>query len=675
MSRPPGTGRFTAVTLVVALAFTYAVVRLTGPYGSPPHHDPFAAVPLSALAPQAEPAGGATMQIVAHQDDDLYFMNPDLDQAIRGGADSMTVFLTAGEADGRNGPGARRDPQSYAEARDNGARAAYARMAVGDRAAPWDRRSVSLRDGAHAEVDFLRSAPHVKLVFLNTRKEQGIGAHGRLRTLWSGDERALDTLVPSESPAGGPHAYTREGLIASLVDLLDIYRPTVVRTLDPDPDRQTHDKAHPAHSDAGDLSDHQDHIAAAQFAWEALRRYEAGAQRARPVAVPYRGYYNERWPHNLAPAALERKAEITRVYGWADRVRHCPGSADCGDLKVAGDALRSNWPQSTTYRYPYGGPQFAPGATGRPDVWLGTGAGIARWADAAVGGEPELLSGPADGILAPGLSLARTADGRTRVFALRLAGGGKGEQPRRDVVTATETTPGGGLGSWTSLGNPSRGSERGLGTPLVRVDGAGRLHLFVRDRDKGVRTRVLPAGSDTWSDWADLGGAEVVEGLTATTRPDGGIALFATARDGIRRWDQVDDRMGPAGTVAVDSPVGAPAAMLDDAGRIVVAYRRAGTSEIASVVESAPGVWTSGPVRSAGNGYEPLSTAAAADGSTLVATRDAAGRPVVLRGDAPATVLADAPAAIGPTLGTDRAGRPVAVWVGRDGRPAAAPAG
>ncbi|WP_161364654.1 PIG-L family deacetylase, partial [Streptomyces sp. SID3343] len=647
------------MTLVVAIAFTYAVVRLTGPYGSPPRHDPFAAVPLSALAPQTSPTGGAVMQIVAHQDDDLYFMNPDLEQAIRGGADSVTVFLTAGEADGRNGFGGHPDPQSYAEARDNGSRGAYALMAVGDRAAPWDRRSVLLRDGAHAEVDFLRSAPHVKLVFLNTRKEKGIGAHGRLRTLWSGRERELDTLVPDTSPAGGPYAYTREGLIESLVDLLGTYRPTVVRTLDPDPDRQTHDKAHPRHSDAKDLSDHQDHIAAAQFAWEALRRHNAGAEQARPVAVPYRGYYNERWPHNLAPAALERKAEILHVYGWADRVPYCPGTAGCGDLKVAGNALRGNWPQSTTYRYPYGGPQFASGPDGRADVWLVSGGKVARWTDAAVGGDPQLSPGPTEGILAPGLSPVRTADGRTRVFALRLGGGGKGERPRRDVVTATETTPGGRLGPWTSLGNPSRGSERGLGTPVARADGTGRLHLFVRDRDKGVRTRVLPAGSDTWSGWTDLGGADVVEGLTATTRPDGRITLFATARDGIRQWDQIGERMGPARTIAADHPTGAPAAVSDGAGRIEVLYRRAGTPEIASLVEWAPGAWAPGVVRTAGNGYEPLSTRAAADGPTLVATRDAAGRPVVLRGDAPASLLADTPAAIGPTLGTDRAGRSV----------------
>lgn len=198
----PGTGRFVAVVGVLAVAITVTVVKLTGPFGSPPYHSPTRATGIEALAPRPE-ASGAVMQIVAHQDDDLYFMNPDVDQAVRVGTDLVTVFLTAGEADGRNGPGGRPDPEAYAAARNNGSRAAYAFMALGDRAAAWERHSVRLRDGAHAELDTLVGAPNVKLVFLNTRKEEGIGADGRLRTLWNGKERELDTLAPRDEPAGG----------------------------------------------------------------------------------------------------------------------------------------------------------------------------------------------------------------------------------------------------------------------------------------------------------------------------------------------------------------------------------------------------------------------------------------------------------------------------------------
>src|SRR5262249_53566993 len=38
------------------------------------------------------------LAIVAHQDDDLLFMQPDLIEAVRGGAGVVTVYVTAGNA-------------------------------------------------------------------------------------------------------------------------------------------------------------------------------------------------------------------------------------------------------------------------------------------------------------------------------------------------------------------------------------------------------------------------------------------------------------------------------------------------------------------------------------------------------------------------------------------------
>ena len=38
------------------------------------------------------------MNIVAHQDDDILFMNPDIAHAIQGNHSILTVFLTAGDA-------------------------------------------------------------------------------------------------------------------------------------------------------------------------------------------------------------------------------------------------------------------------------------------------------------------------------------------------------------------------------------------------------------------------------------------------------------------------------------------------------------------------------------------------------------------------------------------------
>src|SRR5262249_34843865 len=61
-------------------------------------------------------APGADLAIVAHQDDDLLFMQPDLLEAIRRGDGVTTVYITAGN--GTNGT-------SYSDRRYEGARDAY----------------------------------------------------------------------------------------------------------------------------------------------------------------------------------------------------------------------------------------------------------------------------------------------------------------------------------------------------------------------------------------------------------------------------------------------------------------------------------------------------------------------------------------------------------------------
>src|SRR6476620_1769830 len=63
---------------------------------------------------------GTTLNFVAHEDDDLLFLSPDLLHDIHNGRCVITVFLTAGDAG---------DVSSYWLARENGSKAAYAQMA------------------------------------------------------------------------------------------------------------------------------------------------------------------------------------------------------------------------------------------------------------------------------------------------------------------------------------------------------------------------------------------------------------------------------------------------------------------------------------------------------------------------------------------------------------------
>ena len=64
-------------------------------------------------------ASGKTLNIVAHEDDDLLFLSPDLLHAIQAGRSVRTVFLTAGDAG---------NDTAYWTGREAGMQAAYAQM-------------------------------------------------------------------------------------------------------------------------------------------------------------------------------------------------------------------------------------------------------------------------------------------------------------------------------------------------------------------------------------------------------------------------------------------------------------------------------------------------------------------------------------------------------------------
>lgn len=82
-------------------------------------------------APADPPDAGRVLQIVAHPDDDLCFMDPDLRYSMAAGRPVTSVHLTSGEAEGINAGAAGEattppDKAAYAEARQNGIRSACA---------------------------------------------------------------------------------------------------------------------------------------------------------------------------------------------------------------------------------------------------------------------------------------------------------------------------------------------------------------------------------------------------------------------------------------------------------------------------------------------------------------------------------------------------------------------
>ncbi|WEB42893.1 PIG-L family deacetylase [Streptomyces yunnanensis] len=584
------------------------------------------------------PLRAAHLSILAHPDDDLYFMNPEVLQAIRSGAPTTSVYLTNGESDGRNPrPWEPRDQvpadrEAYAKARQNGLLGAYAAMALADRAARWTRSTLRGPHGTVLEMCRLERAPHITLVFLNLRQYAPEDPQVRLRTLWTGQAPSVRTIVPTGGAVEAECVYDRDALIDVLAGLLEHFRPTAVRIMDPDPDHQEHNAQFPQRHDYGDHSDHQDHTYAALFSLEAIERHRSSGT-ARPFTVTsYRGYYNERWPHNLGVYASSRKEHYLNVYGAADGY-DCGDPAGSGDYSVGFGARGTGWVQSTTHRYAGGTDWLRRDAGGRLSafgvlggeavMWQETGPGTGQW-----GGPWRLGGGP----LAPQLSVCATPDGRLHVVGLRYAALGAGaDAHRRQLVHLAQTEPGGAFGPWRDLGNPADSADRvrQLGAPVAAVDGQGRLHVFARNWGKGVSSRVLePAGG--WSEWIDLRGSQLQEGLSAAVNHDGRIELFAPARDRVAHWIQDEDGplLRPTPRFRLSTPAGATSSAVQANGRVIALYRKPERAVTLVGRQGDPGGgWPHGPQSRGGRGgYGPVAatalTTSGMEDCALLATRN-----------------------------------------------------
>ncbi|MGW6582224.1 PIG-L family deacetylase [Streptomyces globisporus] len=640
--------------------------------------------------PEADPAPGLAiastrralvLQLLAHPDDDLYFMNPDTREALDAGTPLVCVYLTAGEADGVNKiPGAPRpapDRAAYSSSRHQGLRQAYAELLGLDRFAPW-QKSVKALDGGHrAEVNLLTDGVRrVELVFLNTAMHTGRGRPG-LPSLWRDRRLVLRTVVADNSPLERAGSYTYESLIDVLTGLLEEYRPTVVHTLDPDPDLQfSSEYERRRDSEQRGYSDHADHTAAGCFAWAALIRWVARATgRGEPVpgfvVASFRGYYNRHWPKNLPPSVLERKAAHLVPYG-GDPDWECGNPSGCGDYNVGGDrplTNRKGWVRSTHHRYPGPRAQVATGADGRLTAYGVLGLRAVRWRESAPGSgvwdAPDDLGG---GPLAPVLGAAVTSDGRQLLFGLRFAAlGGHGADNEREIVLLEQRSPGGPFLAWQGLGNPATGPDHGrrIGTPVAVTAPDGRVHLFVRNAEKGLSTRVRDAVTGRWSGWRDMGGGEIQDGVTAVVDTAGLVHVYAAGHHAVHHWTQ--DAPGTdvtARTQLTGSPVPAhaPGALPVADGSVELYYRPAARERLVAVRADAA------PAPRFG-GYGPV-TAAPSPGGPVLLGRSEEGR-IQVRTAEGVAVRSRGPVALdGAVLHLDAAdGRPAVVGFGPDAAP------
>ena len=202
--------------------------------------------PEVGTGPVEPDTGVGDMIFVAHQDDDLLFMNPTIDRLIDGRDPVTVVYLTAGDAGLDAG---------YWGAREAGERAAYGQMAGAN---DWVDETVTLSVGG-IQIDvarsYLASQPDIRLYFLRLPDgfSRGEGSETNnfesLEQLWDGD---IETITAVDGSA----TYTRDGLIGVLSALLDQHQPDHIHLQD-----HTTDYANIEHSD---------HLHSAEFVTSAL---------------------------------------------------------------------------------------------------------------------------------------------------------------------------------------------------------------------------------------------------------------------------------------------------------------------------------------------------------------------------------------------------------------------
>jgi LmbE family N-acetylglucosaminyl deacetylase len=261
------------------------------------------------VVPAACSTANSSMNVVAHEDDDLLFMDPATATDVATGRCLTTVYLTAGD-DGQSA--------SYWHGREDGAMAAYATMAGVQ--GKWTTTRLRTASGQVAVTDTL-DGTHIRLIFLRlpTGSPGGRAVHHHecLSKLHAETIATVDAV-------DGTAVYTSASLRATLTGFMTQFRPGVIRTLD-------------YVGQYGD-GDHADHHNAAYYAYEAQSSYPVPH-----LLQGFRGYPMTRLPANQPDAVAAQKLATFLAYSAHD-------SHTC-QTAVACRQDRRYWPwMSRTYQ-------------------------------------------------------------------------------------------------------------------------------------------------------------------------------------------------------------------------------------------------------------------------------------------------------------------------------------
>ena len=241
------------------------------------------------------PAPSGHIYVVAHQDDDLLFVNPDIERSIQSGHPTRVVFVTAAGSP---------DVATW-QAREHGVYTPYLMMAnasfdiYADSATYWTCGNHTY-NGFPVRLCTMTQNTNVSVVFMRL-------PDGGLSSLWATDSGAPFYVSPKSTltTADGANTYTRANAISTLAAIFADFAPARLGTMD---------------STFAYGDDHQDHVTSALLALEAAHQWGLALE-----TRIYRGYSTDGAPdyyttpaaeaENLSPAEYAEKHAVMVGYG------------------------------------------------------------------------------------------------------------------------------------------------------------------------------------------------------------------------------------------------------------------------------------------------------------------------------------------------------------------------
>lgn len=255
------------------------------------------------------------MNIVAHEDDDLLFMNPVISHDIAAGDCLRTVYLTAGDAG---------QSQLYWLSREQGSQAAYDYM-DGPGKDIWIQRIVALSDHSFITVMNPRGNSKISLIFfhLPDGNLNGKGFKATHNESLAKLEAGRESTITSVS---GQSTYTSSELINAIVDLLQAYQPAEINT-------------QATFSPSQRFADHSDHMAVGSYVKQA---YELYMKPNVPINYFY-GYPVRDMPQNVTGQDLADKMVAFLNYIKFANDTGCATGDSCLGMPTYGSYLKHQY--------------------------------------------------------------------------------------------------------------------------------------------------------------------------------------------------------------------------------------------------------------------------------------------------------------------------------------------